>query len=266
MSVAASVRSSAGWWPGHSPWPSRSSCRSCSAASGSTGRSSCRATSASTSSTRGSVWRSLCAVIVWYLIYRGITLSTRAGVVLGVIEVAIFLLISALLIVNAPQNTIERLHPGRRWRPAGLPGDDLLPARVRRLRGGGAARRGGAGTAAHDPAGDHLVGRPRRPVLRLQLLRRDGVLRSGADDRVLHVQRRRSVGLHGRRGAADRRAARRVRDPEQLPRERELGRDGRDPLAVRDGSRHAAPALVRRRAADLQVAGQRRPLPGGDWR
>ena len=44
----------------------------------------------------------LCAVVVWWLTYRGIALSTRAGVVLGVIEIAIFLLISTLLIVNAP--------------------------------------------------------------------------------------------------------------------------------------------------------------------
>jgi amino acid transporter len=54
----------------------------------------------------------LCALIVWYLTYRGIGLSTRAGVVLGVIEIAIFLLISALLIVNAPQNTLSVFIPG----------------------------------------------------------------------------------------------------------------------------------------------------------
>jgi amino acid transporter len=47
----------------------------------------------------------LCAAAVWYLTYRGVALSTRTGVVLGVIEIAIFLLISILLIVNAPQNT-----------------------------------------------------------------------------------------------------------------------------------------------------------------
>jgi amino acid transporter len=54
----------------------------------------------------------LCAVIVWYLTYRGIALSTRAGIVLGVIEVAIFLLISALLIVNAQENTFNVFLPG----------------------------------------------------------------------------------------------------------------------------------------------------------
>ena len=43
----------------------------------------------------------LCGLVVWYLTYRGIGLSTRTGVVLGVIEIAIFLLISVLLIVNA---------------------------------------------------------------------------------------------------------------------------------------------------------------------
>ena len=54
----------------------------------------------------------LCGLAVWFLIYRGIALSTRAGVVLGIIEIAIFLLISALLIVNAEQNTLSVFVPG----------------------------------------------------------------------------------------------------------------------------------------------------------
>ena len=53
----------------------------------------------------------LCAAIVWYLTYRGVALSTRTGVILGVIEIVIFLLISALLIVNAPQNTASVFIP-----------------------------------------------------------------------------------------------------------------------------------------------------------
>ncbi|HET8785727.1 MAG TPA: APC family permease [Candidatus Limnocylindrales bacterium] len=53
----------------------------------------------------------LCAAAVWYLTYRGIALSTRTGVVLGVIEIVIFLLISTLLIVNAPQNTVSVFVP-----------------------------------------------------------------------------------------------------------------------------------------------------------
>jgi amino acid transporter len=43
----------------------------------------------------------LCAAIVWFLIYRGVTFSTRVGVILGLIEIGIFLLIPALLILNA---------------------------------------------------------------------------------------------------------------------------------------------------------------------
>ena len=54
----------------------------------------------------------LCGLLVWWLNYRGIGLSTRAGVVLGVIEIAIFLLISLLLIVNADQNTLSVFVPG----------------------------------------------------------------------------------------------------------------------------------------------------------
>ena len=61
----------------------------------------------------------LCAVIVWFLTYRGIGLSTRTGVVLGLIEIAIFLLISLLLIINAPRNTVDVFLPGK---------DGVLPA------------------------------------------------------------------------------------------------------------------------------------------
>jgi amino acid transporter len=54
----------------------------------------------------------LCGLAVWFLTYRGIALSTRAGLVLGVIEVVIFLLISALLILNAESNTLDVFLPG----------------------------------------------------------------------------------------------------------------------------------------------------------
>jgi amino acid transporter len=54
----------------------------------------------------------VCAAIVWFLNYRGIALSTRTGVALGVIEIGIFLVISALLIVNAEENTLSVFVPG----------------------------------------------------------------------------------------------------------------------------------------------------------
>ena len=54
----------------------------------------------------------LCGLVVWWLTYRGIGISTRTGLVLGVIEIVIFLLISALLIVNADQNTLNVFVPG----------------------------------------------------------------------------------------------------------------------------------------------------------
>jgi amino acid transporter len=43
-----------------------------------------------------------CGVLVWALTYYGIKLSTRVGVILGVIEIGIFLVVSALLIARAP--------------------------------------------------------------------------------------------------------------------------------------------------------------------
>ncbi len=43
----------------------------------------------------------LCGLLLWWLIYRGVSISTRTGVVLGIIEIAIFVFVSAVLIVNA---------------------------------------------------------------------------------------------------------------------------------------------------------------------
>ena len=55
----------------------------------------------------------LCGLIVWFLVYRGIALSTRVGVALGLIEIGIFVLVSALLIVNAgSRNTLSVFIPG----------------------------------------------------------------------------------------------------------------------------------------------------------
>jgi amino acid transporter len=54
----------------------------------------------------------LCGLLVWWLNYKGIGLSTRTGLVLGVIEIGIFLLISALLIANAEENTLSVFVPG----------------------------------------------------------------------------------------------------------------------------------------------------------
>ena len=55
----------------------------------------------------------LCGVLVWWLVYRGISISTRVGVALGLIEIGIFLLVSFLLIVNAgSRNSISVFVPG----------------------------------------------------------------------------------------------------------------------------------------------------------
>lgn len=62
----------------------------------------------------------VCAAIVWFLTFRGVTYSTRAGVVLGLIEIGIFLLIPLLLVINAgDRNTASVFLPGS---------DGVLPA------------------------------------------------------------------------------------------------------------------------------------------
>lgn len=55
----------------------------------------------------------ICGLIVWWLVYRGITVSTRVGVALGLIEIGIFVVISLLLIINAgSRNTVSVFIPG----------------------------------------------------------------------------------------------------------------------------------------------------------
>ena len=55
----------------------------------------------------------LCGLIVWWLVYRGISISTRVGVALGLIEIGIFLLVSLLLIINAgSRNSVSVFLPG----------------------------------------------------------------------------------------------------------------------------------------------------------
>lgn len=55
----------------------------------------------------------LCGIVLWWLVYSGIQISTRTGIVLGLIEMGIFVLISALLIVKAGSaNTVNVFIPG----------------------------------------------------------------------------------------------------------------------------------------------------------
>ena len=56
----------------------------------------------------------LCGLLLWFLIYSGVQLSTRAGVVLGAIEISIFVFISVLMIAKAgDRNTIDVFIPGK---------------------------------------------------------------------------------------------------------------------------------------------------------
>jgi len=55
----------------------------------------------------------LCGLVLWWLIYSGVQLSTRTGVVLGAIEISIFLFVSVVLIINAgSKNTLSVFIPG----------------------------------------------------------------------------------------------------------------------------------------------------------
>ena len=55
----------------------------------------------------------LCGLLLWWLIYSGVQLSTRTGVVLGAIEISIFVFVSVVLIINAgSKNTLSVFIPG----------------------------------------------------------------------------------------------------------------------------------------------------------
>jgi amino acid transporter len=55
----------------------------------------------------------VCGLLLWWLIYSGVQLSTRAGVVLGAIEISIFVFISVLMIIKAgDRNTVDVFIPG----------------------------------------------------------------------------------------------------------------------------------------------------------
>lgn len=55
----------------------------------------------------------LCGLLMWWLIYSGVQLSTRTGVVLGAIEISIFVFVSVVLIINAgSKNTLSVFIPG----------------------------------------------------------------------------------------------------------------------------------------------------------
>ena len=54
-----------------------------------------------------------CGLLLWWLIATGVQLSTRAGVLLGAIEITIFVFIAILLIVKAgDRNTLDVFIPG----------------------------------------------------------------------------------------------------------------------------------------------------------
>ncbi|MEP7040772.1 MAG: APC family permease [Chloroflexota bacterium] len=55
-----------------------------------------------------------CGLLLWWLIYSGVQLSTRTGVVLGAIEIGIFVFVSIVLIASAgSRNTLSVFIPGK---------------------------------------------------------------------------------------------------------------------------------------------------------
>ena len=141
-----------------------------------------------------------CGLLLWWLIYRGVAISTRTGVVLGIIEIAIFLL---------------RVRRADRERGRGQHAERVHPRRGRR----GPAFQGMIfcllafiGFEAAAPMGEETR-EPRRTIPRAVIwstilvgafyvfnyVRGHGVLRTRSDEATefLALQRRRPMGRHG---------------------------------------------------------------------
>jgi amino acid transporter len=59
------------------------------------------------------VFAVVCGLVVWWLLYSGVQISTRTALVLGVIEIAIFVFVALLLVINAgAANTVDVFIPG----------------------------------------------------------------------------------------------------------------------------------------------------------
>ena len=103
-------------------------------------------------------WSLAGAVIILVAGFYGIRTSARLGTILGITEIAVFLVLAVFFVVHAGQpNTAAvfttQLHA--EGVPRRLRGDrrvGVLGAGVRRFRGRGAAGRGGTEPAAHHPA------------------------------------------------------------------------------------------------------------------
>ena len=117
------------------------------------------------------VWSIIGALIILAAGFYGIRTSARLGTILGVSEIGVFLVLAVFLVVHAgSHNTLSVFTT--KYTTTGIPrhqrGDrrvGLHDPRVRRLRGGRAAGRGGQEPAPHYPArGAAVHGADRRPV------------------------------------------------------------------------------------------------------
>ena len=197
------------------------------------------------------VWVILMAAIVFLLTYRDVRLSTTAGVILGAFEIGIFARARALdPVLEDRRPERAAVQPVACGRPLErrLQGDGVRDPRVHRLRGLGAARRGGEEPASHGAAGGRRLGARDRPLLRALLVR------VGLRRRLLQLRRpgdgRRPV-AQPRQGLLGHRLGRRLPRDLQLDRceleRRDERRDARVLLARRGTASHRTRSAARTR-------------------
>jgi hypothetical protein len=100
--------------------------------------------------------------------YYGVRASTRFGTILGISEIAVFLVLAVFFVVHAGSHNTAQVFTTH-YSPTGLTGvigGSVFTLRVRRLRGRRAAGRGGQGPAAHHQARGAAGHAADRPALR----------------------------------------------------------------------------------------------------
>ncbi len=104
-------------------------------------------------------WSLIYVGLVFLVLAAGVQISTRLQLLLALVSAAVVLAFFINVIINAPENSLTRVQPGR---GSELHGDPVRrPVRradLRRLRDGGEPRGGGGGAEARDPEGGDAVG------------------------------------------------------------------------------------------------------------
>ena len=205
-------------------------------------------------------------LLICFLVYRGVKTSTRTGVVLGFIEVIVFLALSIVLVIKAGNhNTLAvfTTHYANAEGYAGMTG--VIAGAVGALLAFSGFE--AAAPLAEEtrnrrtqcPAGCHPLGDPDRCPVHLHHVRGHGRVRAGEVLGLCRFRERCALGRAGSHCLDGLLGARALRHHQLHARERQLRRQRVHAHGLRLWSHRRLPARVRRPAPALQVPESRHP-------